>query len=228
MCSSDLPAPAELADVVDAHAALVTALGAVCDGPSPGRSRPRRRGAGRPDVGADRAGAARVHPQALDALCRLDDLPALYETALQWNPAALAPFDAAVLVLCLSRPGMRDVALVQWCGGLDDGAAALDAQLRWEEGEDYPQELGMRLWGEGVRPDSERLRTALELTRHVAALSPRGLRPGPLALCGWLSWALGRSTHAAWYAQQAMEIDPDHGLSEIVMSFVATDRKSVV
>ena len=89
------PAPAELADVVDAHAALVTALGAVCDGPSPGRSRPRRRGAGRPDVGADRAGAARVHPQALDALCRLDDLP---ELAL---PVRREPVDRREQLRCL-------------------------------------------------------------------------------------------------------------------------------
>ena len=35
-----------------------------------------------------------------------------------------------------------------------------------------------------------------------------------------LSWALGRSTHAALYAERACEVDPEHGLSQIVLSFV--------
>ena len=69
-------------------------------------------------------------------------------------------------------------------------------------------------------PDPTRLSAALALVRRAAASAPRDRRPGPLATCAWLSWALGRSTHAEVYAAQALEIEPEHGLAEIVRSFV--------
>lgn len=166
------------------------------------------------------ATAPRVDPLALATVCRLDDLPTLFEEALGWDADALEPFDAAALVWCLSRPSLRDIALVQWSGTLIEGDEAFDAQLRWEAGEEYPAHLAMRMWGEGDRPDPGRLTAALRLVRRVAAVAPRASRPGPLAMCAWLSWALGRSTHADVYASQACEIEPEHGLSEIVLSFV--------
>jgi hypothetical protein len=162
----------------------------------------------------------RVDPQALATVCRLDDLPGLFEDALEWDPDALEPFEAAALVWCLSRPSLRDVALVQWSGNLSQGDEALDAQLRWESGEEYPAHLAMRMWGEGERPSPDRLEAALRLARQVAAVAPRASRPGPLAMCAWLSWSLGRSTHAEAYASEACVIEPEHGLSEIVRSFV--------
>jgi hypothetical protein len=162
----------------------------------------------------------RVDPLALSAVCSLDDLPALFEDALRWNPDELPPYDAAALVWCLSRPALRDIALVEWCGGLAAGDEAFDAQLRWEAGEEYPAHLAMHMWGEGARPDPERLETALGLARRAAAVAPREKRSGPLATCAWLAWALGRSTHAELYASQACEIEPEHGLAEIVRSFV--------
>lgn len=163
----------------------------------------------------------RVDPMALSAVCSLDDLPALFDEALEWRPDALDPYEAAALTWCLSRPALRDVALVQWTGTIVDGDDALDGQLRWESGEEYPTHLAMRLWGEGDRPDAERLETALELTRRLAATVPRSFRAGALSMCAWLSWALGRSTHADRYAAEACAIEPEHGLSEIVRSFVA-------
>ncbi|MCP2635371.1 DUF4192 domain-containing protein [Microbacterium sp. HD4P20] len=162
----------------------------------------------------------RVDPRALATACLLDDLPDLFEDALAWDAAALDPYRAAALVWCLSRPSLRDVALVQWSGNLAQGDEAFDAQLRWEDGEEYPEHLAMRMWGEGDRPDPERLERALQLVRHAAAVAPRSARPGPLSMCAWLSWALGRSTHAEAYAQRACDIEPEHGLSEIVLSFV--------
>ena len=162
----------------------------------------------------------RIHPAALEAVCALDDLPSLFEDALTWAADDLAPYDAATLVWCLSRPSLRDVALVQWSGTLTSGDEAFDAQLRWESGEEYPTHLAMRMWGDGDRPDPERLESALRLARYVAASAPRAARPGALAMCAWLSWALGRSTHAERYAVAACEIEPEHGLSEIVRSFV--------
>ena len=178
-------------------------------------------GAGRAEAGSAVTGAgARIDPLALEAVCLLDDLPDLFEDALTWDLDAVDPYRAAVLVWCLSRPSLRDVALVQWSGTMAHGDEAFDAQLRWENGEEYPTHLAMRMWGEGDRPDPGRLETALHLVRRIAADAPRASRPGPLAMCAWLSWALGRSTHAEAYATWACEIEPEHGLSEIVLSFV--------
>ena len=162
----------------------------------------------------------RIDPAALAAVCALDDLPALFEEALDWEAHDLKPYDAATLVWCLSRPSVRDIALVQWSGTLGTGDEAFAAQLRWESGEEYPADLAMRMWGEGDRPDPERLEGALRLARFVAAAAPHASRPGALAMCAWLSWALGRSTHADLYARAACEIESEHGLSEIVRSFV--------
>ena len=166
------------------------------------------------------AESRRVDPQALAAVCTLDDLPMLFEDALSWDAATLAPFDAAAITWCLARPALRDIALVQWCGGMSAGDEALDAQLRWESGEEYPAHLAMQMWGEGERPDPDRLEAALALSRRIAAAAPRAVRAGALATCGWLAWALGRSTHAERYATLACEIEPEHGLAEIVRSFV--------
>ena len=163
---------------------------------------------------------ARVDPQALAAVCRFDDLPGFFEDALARPLDTADAYDVAALVWCLARPSLRDVALVQWSGNLAQGDDAFDAQLRWESGEEYPAHLAMRMWGEGDRPEVSRLETALELARYSATVAPRDARPGPLAMCAWLSWALGRSTHAAAYADRACEIEPEHGLSQIVLSFV--------
>ncbi len=171
------------------------------------------------DAASTGSDADRVDPAALAAAARLDDLPELFEDVLR-EPDALDAYDLAAIGWCLARPSLRDIALVQWSGNLHQGDEALTAQLRWESGEEYPPHLAMRMWGEGDPPSPARLDDALRLARRVAASVPRALRPGPLAMCAWLAWALGRSTHAAEYAQQACDIEPDHGLSQIVLSFV--------
>jgi hypothetical protein len=164
--------------------------------------------------------AARIDPRALGTACRLDDLTGMFEEALVAPPAGRDAYDSAALIWCLARPSLRDVALVQWSGDAAQGDEALDAQLRWESGADYPSHLAMRMWGEGDGPDVARLECALEVARHAASVAPRAWQPGCLAMCAWLSWALGRSTHAETYATRALEIEPEHGLSEIVLSFV--------
>lgn len=162
----------------------------------------------------------RLDPRALAAVCRLDDLPGYFEEALNRRLGAADPYESAALVWCLARPSLRDVALLQWSGDLAQGDEAFEAQLRWESGEEYPPHLAERMWGEGDPPRADRIERALEVARHAAAVAPREVRPGALALCAWLSWALGRSTHAAAYAEHACDIEPEHGLSHIVLSFV--------
>ena len=173
---------------------------------------------------ADVPSLARLDPRALAAVVALDDLPELFEDALSWDPDTLDAFSGAVMLWCLRRPALRDVALQQWAGDIHAGELALFAQVRWEAGHEYPAELGARFCGEGPRPDPGRLQRARNLVRCIASAAPRDARPGPLAAAAWISWALGGSTHAGWYAEQALEIDPEHGLSQIVMTMCAASH----
>jgi len=174
-------------------------------------------------VGTDAATVeSRIDPRALDSLEQLDDIPQLLERMLQWDAATAAPFEVAVAVLCLSRPALRDIALLQWSGSIADGVRALEAQLRWEDGEPYPEELGARVWGEGPGPDPERLESALQLARQCAALTSGLRRATVLGICAWLSWAQGRSTEAGDYAAQACASGAEMPLAEVVLAFVNT------
>lgn len=157
---------------------------------------------------------------AMTEVSALDDLPTLLDTALEVKPEHFQPYRLATLVWILSRPATRDIGLITWTGDVAAGDAAQEAQLAWEEGAEYPAHLAMVMWGEGDRPDPARLDKALALTKYVAAVAPERSQAGPLATAAWLSWALGRSTQADHLADQALAADPEHGLAEIVKSFV--------
>lgn len=200
--------PVEVAATEAAMDSLERALAIVCGLPA---------GSGEAETDA-----FRVDPAALEAACALDDLPGLFEDALTWDAPTLPPLRVAMLAWALSRPSLRDIALVQWATDATGGDDALQAQLRWEDGADYPPDLAAVMWGEGAHPDAARLETALVLVRAVAARTPGPRRAGALAVAAWVSWALGRSTHADAYARAALENEPDHGLADIVRSFVAS------
>lgn len=148
------------------------------------------------------------------------DWIALGEVAATTQPEEIDPLDAVSLIFAISRPSLRDIALVQWATDETGGERAAEAQAGWECGEEYPADLAAIMWGEAPRPDVDRLFAALATIRHLAALTPESQRAGLLAAAAWLSWALGRSTHADDYARQALAVDPGHGLAEIVASFV--------
>lgn len=119
----------------------------------------------------------------------------------------------------LSKPSTRDIALITVAGGEVVGTAAFAAQLAWESGGEFPVSLARILWGEGAIPKPERLCNALGATeRALASLSEDTAHFA--ASAGWLSWALGRSTQAEKYAERALGVDPEHGLADIVRSFV--------
>lgn len=160
---------------------------------------------------------ARAAARALGALC---DIPGLFERALDTAPDALDIATAAALLLCLSRPPLRDVALSQWSFTLTKGVELLEAQVLWQDGEAFPAHLATHMVGEGPSPDLHRVRAALALVRHLSALAPAPWRCAPLTVAAWLSWALGRSTHASGYLALAHEIDPEYGLAEIVSTMV--------
>jgi hypothetical protein len=177
----------------------------------------QRAGATIPEVDPSLAEeVAAAIPGALDDADPID----LIEGALGWDAAHLEVGQAAVLIAALNRPAMRDVTLIGWVLGIEAAAEALDAQIAWERGAEYPAHLGAVMWGEGPRPDAQRLTAALTLSRTLAALAPADAKTGPLATAGWLAWGLGLSTHAEIYATEALRLTPGHGLAEIVTRMV--------
>jgi Domain of unknown function (DUF4192) len=163
---------------------------------------------------------ARADPRAQETALLLDDLPSFLEEVLD-SPEALSPFATAALVWVLNRPALRDVALVQWASGIDCGDRALAAQLgHRRRGAAVPADIGGILIGDGPRPDGDRLGVALALVRHTIPLAPRDARGGPLAAAAWLSWARGRSTHAARYLDQAQSVDPELTFAQLLRTVV--------
>lgn len=142
-----------------------------------------------------------------------------FERQLRTEPSEAQAMALAILVALNDRPSMRDMLLVQIVLGEEGGARAEQAQLDWEEGAEYPAEFAAIMWGDGAQPDDDRLKQALALYRYASAAAG-DKHAGILAMCGWLSWALGLASHAEHYANLAVELEPEHGLSEILLSFI--------
>ncbi|WP_327036856.1 DUF4192 family protein [Microbacterium sp. CH12i] len=165
-------------------------------------------------------GRERENPQAIAAATLLDDLPLFFEDLLN-APQNMPPYVTAALLWCLDRPRYRDVALVQWASNLPNGLRALGAQLGYSlDRTAVSSDLGEVFLGRGPRPDLDRLRVALTIVRNVAARAPRASKPAPLTAAAWLSWALGRSTHAAHYLQLVTEIDPTYSLASLMNTMI--------
>lgn len=163
---------------------------------------------------------ARTNPQAIAASVVLEDLPRFFEDLLD-SPENLPPFATAALLWCMQRPRYRDVALLQWATDLRTGKRALTAQLAYAAGgTTVPDHLGEIFLGRGPRPDVDRLRVALTIARGAAARAPRASRPAPLTAAAWLSWALGRSSHAAHYLRLVSEIDPEYSFACLIGSMI--------
>lgn len=162
----------------------------------------------------------RENPLAIAALVMLEDVPALFESVLQ-TPDELPPFATAALLWCLERPLFRDVAIAQWATDLAGGMRTLGAQLASAgSGSMVPDDLGQVFLGRGPAPDPDRLRVALSVVRHAAARAPRPSRCAPLTAAAWLSWALGRSSHAGRYLEMVREIDPEYGLAALLETMI--------
>ena len=172
----------------------------------------------------DRNGSGRLtgkeNPQVIAALVLLEDVPAFFESVLA-APDALAPFATAALLWCLEQPLLRDVAIAQWATDLAGGIRTLHAQTAFAEtGAKIPDDLARVFLGQGPAPDSDRLRRALRVVREAASRAPRSLRPAPLTAAAWLSWALGRATHAGHYLETVREIDPHYSLAALVETMI--------
>ncbi|MFJ4173104.1 DUF4192 family protein [Microbacterium sp. NPDC089696] len=159
-------------------------------------------------------------PQALAALVLLEDIPAFFESVLA-APDDLPAYAVAALLWCLDRPLFRDVALAQWGSDLRGGIRTLNAQLAFADtGAPISADIGDVFLGRGPTPDPDRLRRALAVSRTAAAAAPRASRAAPLTAAAWLSWALGRSSHAARYLELVRDIDPHYGLAGLLDTMI--------
>lgn len=162
----------------------------------------------------------RESPAALAGIAALADIPAFFEALLE-HPDTAPVSATGALLWCLDRPVFRDVALAQWATGVDGGIRTLQAQLSFaRDGRMISDDLGAVFLGMGPAPDPDRLRLALGVVRHAAAAAPRASRPGPLTAAAWLSWALGRSSHAGHYLDLVRDIDPHYGLAALLRTMV--------
>ncbi|MFP1601205.1 DUF4192 family protein [Microbacterium sp. 2216-1] len=152
----------------------------------------------------------------------LDDLPAFAEELLEM-PSDDDAYGCAALLWCLNRPVLRDAVLVQWATDLAMGEYALDSQLQFAAGSgSVPDAVGQVFLGKGPRPDADRLGCALQVVRSAAARAPRGAKVGALTAAAWLAWALGRSSHAGAYVDQALAIDPEHSMASLISTMLSS------
>jgi hypothetical protein len=166
------------------------------------------------------AHTGRESPQAITTAQLLEDIPELFESALDL-PDDPPAFTCAALIWLLDQPLYRDVALLQWATDHPGGESALTAQLAYRDTGVLPTDRGGTMIGMGRRPDPRRLRAALRTVRIVAAHAPRAERTGPLAVAAWLSWALGRASHAEQYLAQIERIDPEYSFGRLLHQLMA-------
>lgn len=168
----------------------------------------------------------------------LTDLPLLMECALDMDVASLDDTLAALLVLCLQSPSIRDATMILWAFGLEAGERTFDLNDRFLSGGDSGDiddiddtddtedadvtEDASRMIGEGPPPDRERIDRAIALLGALAARSPQSARPPMLVMLAWLHWALGRSSVAGSFVDSALTIDPDYGLAQLIAAILGS------
>ena len=156
-----------------------------------------------------------------EALPRNGWLPGYAEEALQLRPDSIDDRAAAVLILCLQSPMARDVVMLQWAFGLEVGELALEENARYFDGADPAEFLVAPLmWGDGPRPNVPRVLAAITLVKAIAARAPRSTRPPLLCQLAWFNWALGRSSLAGRFIEEAERIDDRYGLAELLRSML--------
>lgn len=70
--------------------------------------------------------------------------------------------------------------------------------------------------------DQARLRSVITAVTTVTSVTPRELRPGPLAFLAWLWWMRGLQTVSRRHVSAALEIDPEHTIVQMVERLTRT------
>jgi hypothetical protein len=126
--------------------------------------------------------------------------------------------DAALLGLLVQSPAVRDVFLITWGWGPAAGDECALTQRMFTDGEDISAMPGAGALGgwDMPRPDPQRIQRALSILRYAAARLPRSATPPLLTMIGWLYWALGAGSIAAKWVEQALAVDPNFGLADLL------------
>jgi hypothetical protein len=133
--------------------------------------------------------------------------PAFASNALGWDTVDVTVSGPALL-LAVQDPRCRDEVMLGWA--FDPGVPLLpDSQL------------ADLMIGIGPRPDIDRVEAAVSVLARIVSLAPDSLRPAPLGMMAWLSWAIGRNSLAARYVGEAAALDPAYGLGSIVATLLA-------
>ena len=158
--------------------------------------------------------------QVASSFLARDATPLFVEWVLSWGDEDIEQ-RAWLALFRFQNPPMRDQAMLQWAFGMEFGERLFAATEN--AGADFRKlapELGDRMLGIGPRPDLARVNRGIDLLRRFLDAATDDLRPAPLCMLAWLSWAIGRSTHAAEYIEQALAIDPDYGMATLLASIL--------
>ena len=119
-----------------------------CARPAPVSESRRTRHPSADDVGADRPDRTRGRVRSRRPADAVRETPS--------EPArGRGPYDTAALVWCLSRPALRDVALVQWSGNAGRRRRGVRRAAALGVGRGVSGAPRDALWGEGERPDPD-------------------------------------------------------------------------
>lgn len=167
--------------------------------------------------------AALGEPSAeLEALLDLVDVA---ELALCCPADSVGNLQAAALIFAMQSPPTRDMLLLHWAFGVEAGARAQQENLMFAAGDvGAGQQSAGLLWGEGPRPDPERIDAAIGLLLELLARCPRRYTPPVLSMLAWLCWALGQSSRAAVFVEMAREVDRGYGFAEVLGALLCSGR----
>lgn len=165
------------------------------------------------------------------------------EAALELDPSALEAEEAATLLFLLKSPARRDQVMLQIAFGEEIGRMTHELNERYaaiqrETGRSMDDIVAEEQAGSGAtrglaqtgdlmlgsvsqRPDPERIERGIDLLKTLVALAPKRVRPAPLCMLAWLSWALGRSSVAGIFIDQALAIDPEYGMARLLLTVVS-------
>lgn len=135
------------------------------------------------------------------------DVPRFAEHALSLQLPDIED-QAALLIVLLQVPLVRDLVMLQWAFGWEVGDRFWLAEGTFED--------SLLIMGDGPRPDTERIARGLSLLLAVTGLAADDRRPPLLCMLGWLSWSLGKSSRARVFVDEALTIRPDYSMARLL------------
>ena len=166
-------------------------------------------------------GSGHTLPAALEPL---GDLPLFAEEALRWDAAAIEA-NGALLAFMVQGPPARDLVMLQWATNI-----AVGDQM-WEQGQSVEAlvpsagrpaniDIADLMMGIAPRPDPVRVDKGIALLGAIVAQLADEERPPLLCMLAWLTWALGGGTRAGRYLDEAVAINPDYSMADLLTTML--------